>query len=444
MTMKPAILLLLSGLLITLAQPAIADDWSVIDSPILVRGEVRNIVPERTQVEVMQRWIEWRIDNVLPRIMEEQDVDVWILLRHREPAYLSLVEANAEGMVLRRPRILLIRLAGDQVERIELSELEELKTTLKGLKPTTLAVSEGDRESVEEFIPKSLRSRLQNSELLEVGFLQEQAPAAISVFEHVTRVANEIYAEAFSNIAITPDVTTSDDLNWWMRDRYKALGLETYDHPTITVQRSHDDRKLYGDPDGAFQIAGPPRNGFDVVLRRGDLVFADTGIKYFGLNTDAQQCVYLLRSGETEMPKGLQHAFANARRLQDLVMEEIRPSRSGAEVFDAAMTRADDERLRADIYSHPLPLYLDRYELNGGFIYLERYGAGPEIARGDKPELDLPIGRNTVYALELDVLYSVPEWGGQDIRILMETNIAVTDTDARFIGGRQSSCYLVH
>ncbi len=442
--MKPAILLLLSGLLITLAQPAIADDWSVIDSPIVVRGEVRNIVPERTQVEVMQRWIEWRIDNVLPRLMEEQDVDVWILLRHREPAYLSLVEANAEGMVLRRPRVLLMRLAGDQIERIELSELEELKTTLKALKPTTLAVSEGDRESVEEFIPKSLRSRLQNSELLEVGFLQEQAPAAISVFEHVARVANEIYVEAFSNIAITPDVTTSDDLNWWMRDRYKALGLETYDHPTITVQRAESDRAIYGDPDGAFQIAGPPRNGFDVVLRRGDLVFADTGIKYFGLNTDAQQCVYLLRSGETEMPKGLQQAFANARRLQDLVMEEIRPSRSGAEVFDAAMTRADDEGLRADVYSHPLPLYLNRYELNGGFIYLERYGAGPEIARGDEPELDLPIGRNTVYALELDVLYSVPEWGGQDVRMLMETNIAVTDTDARFIGGRQSSCYLVH
>lgn len=442
--MKPVVLLLLSGLLLSLVQPATADDWSVIDSPIEMRGEVRNIVPERTQVEVMQRWIEWRIDYVLPRLMKDHEIDIWMVLRHREPAYLTLIEANAEGMVLRRPRILLMHLVGDRVERVELNEAEGLKTALKGLKPKSIAVSEDDRERIKEYIPKALRSRLQDSELLETGFLQEQAPEAISVFEHVTRVANEIYAEAFSNIAITPDVTTSDDLNWWIRDRYKALGLETYDHPTITVQRAESARALYHDPDGAFQIADPPRNGANVVLRRGDLVFADTGIKYFGLNTDAQQCVYLLKDGETEMPKGLQQAFVNARRLQDLVMDEIRPTRSGAEVFAAAMSRADNEGLRADVYSHPLPLYLNRYELNGGFLYLERYGAGPEITRGDEAELDLPIGRNTVYALELDVLYSVPEWDDHDVRMLMETNIAVTDADARFIGGRQSSCYLVH
>ncbi len=28
--------------------------------------------------------------------------------------------------------------------------------------------------------------------------------------------------------------------------------------------------------------------------------------------------------------------------------------------------------------------------------------------------------------------------------MLMETNIAVTDHDARFLGGRQASCYLIH
>jgi hypothetical protein len=175
------------------------------------------------------------------------------------------------------------------------------------------------------------------------------------------------------------------------------------------------------------------------------LIFADTGIKYFGLNTDAQLCVYILQPGETDMPKGLRQAFANGRRLQDLVMEEIRPSRTGGEVFDAAMARARQEELRADVYSHPLPLYLNRFELNGGFVLLDRYGAGPEIRLDEgEPEMDFLVGRNTVYALELDVLYSVPEWGGQDVRMMMETNIAVTDRDARFLGGRQTSCFLVH
>jgi hypothetical protein len=141
----------------------------------------------------------------------------------------------------------------------------------------------------------------------------------------------------------------------------------------------------------------------------------------------------------------MQQAFANGRRLQDLVMEEIRPSRTGGEVFDAAMARAQDEGLRADVYSHPLPLYLNRYELNGGFVFLDRYGAGPGISQDEgDPEADLLMGRNSVYALELDVLYSVPEWGGQDVRMMLETNIAVTEKDARFLGGRQTGCFLVY
>lgn len=442
--MRRVNLILTFGLLI-LGSMAAAEDWTVTDAPIVVRDEVRNIVPERWQVEVMQDWIEWRIEHVLPRLMKHHGVDAWVLLRHRDPTYLTLVEANAEGMILRRPRLLLMVLAGDHVKRVELAEAEELSSTLTRLDPKTLAVSREDRERLTAFVPEAIRSRLQDSMILETEFLQEQAPEAISVFEHVARVANEIYAEAFSNVAITPDVTTSDDLNWWIRDRYKALGLETYDHPTITVQRAPDARAMYGDPDEAFQIADPPRNGSNVVLRRGDLIFADTGIKYFGLNTDSQQCVYILKSGETVMPEGLQRAFANGRRLQDLVMEEIRPSRTGGEVFDAAMARAQDEGLRADVYSHPLPLYLNRYELNGGFVFLDRYGAGPGISQDEgDPEADLLMGRNSVYALELDVLYSVPEWGGQDVRMMLETNIAVTEKDARFLGGRQTGCFLVY
>jgi len=443
--MKPLILILLSGLLLSPGTPVAAEEWTVIDAPLEVRDEVRNIVPERLQVKVMQSWIEWRIEHVLPRLMKRHEVEAWILIRTTEPAYLTLVEANAEGMILRRPRVLLILLEEDQVKRVELPEAEMLRPTLAELDPKALAVSEEDRVRLEEFIPEAMRPRLRDSRVLEAEFLQEQAPSAISVFEHVARVANEVYAEAFSNIAITPDVTTSDDLNWWIRDRYKELGLETYDHPTVTVQRAHRAREIYRDPDEAFQIADPPRNGSNVVLRRGDLIFADTGIKYFGLNTDAQLCVYILQPGETDMPKGLRQAFANGRRLQDLVMEEIRPSRTGGEVFDAAMARAEKEELRADVYSHPLPLYLNRYELNGGFVHLDRYGAGPEIRLDEgEPDMDFLIGRNTVYALELDVLYSVPEWGGQDVRMMMETNIAVTDHDARFLGGRQTGCFLVH
>jgi len=253
--MRPVIAIIILGLFIPLGSTTTAEEWTIIDAPIVVRDEVRSIVPERPQVEVMQNWIEWRIEHVLPRLMKHHGVDAWVLLRHRDPTYLTLVEANAEGMILRRPRLLLMVLAGDHVKRVELSETDMLPSTLARLDPKSVAVSDEDRDRLETLLPEAMRQRLQSSMVLETEFLQEQAPEAISVFEHVARVANEIYAEAFSNIAITPDVTTSDDLNWWIRDRYKALGLETYDHPTITVQRAAAVRAAYGDADEAFQIS---------------------------------------------------------------------------------------------------------------------------------------------------------------------------------------------
>lgn len=425
---------------------ALADDWEIAAETISLRGEVANIVPERQQVAVMQRWIEWKLANVLPAVLERNGSPVWVLLRAKAPAYLMLLDANAEGMYLERPWALVVRLDGAQVERQRASSQEDLGGLLTALDPEAIAVSEEDRAELEAILGPTLHSRLSDSLVLEQEFLQEFPPDAISVFEHVARVAYEVYAQAFSNLAVIPDVTTSDDLNWWIRDRYKALGLETFDHPTVTVQRSEEVRAIYPEREGSFQIAGPPRNGYDVVLRRGDLIFADTGIKYFGLNTDTQQCAYILRQGETEMPAGLQRAFTNGLRLQDLVVAEARPERTGAEVYEAAMAKAREEQLRPDVYSHPLPQYLMRYEQNGFLSFFDRFGAGPEIGDsgdGEDPRSKLRIGRNTVYALELDVLYAVPEWEGQDIRMHMETNIAVTDGGVRFLGGRQTSCYLI-
>ncbi len=421
---------------------------AVIDAPILLRGETRNIVSERQQAAVMQRWIEWKTDELLPRLMEKHGVRYWLLRRAREAAYTMLLEANYDGMVTRFPEILVMqRTDNDSVVRREYDGSNELAADMRRWKPAEIAASNEARRFLENVAESGTADEIRDSEMLEVEFLQQQPAEAISIYEHVARVAYEVYAEAFSNRAVVADVTTTDDLNWWIRDRYRDLGLGTYDHPTVTVQRAESARSKYGEPDGAFQIKDPPRNGYNVVLRRGDLIFADTGINYFGLNTDTQQCAYILKSGEVEMPPGLQQAIKNGRRLQDLVVAEIQPDKTGTEVYRRAMERADAEQLRAEVYAHPLSNYFRRYQLNGGFIALDRFSAGPDIGRegiGDIPSGKFLMGRNSVYALELDVEYAVPEWGNQDIRMMMETNIAVTDSDVIFLGGRQESCYLIH
>lgn len=42
------------------------------------------------------------------------------------------------------------------------------------------------------------------------------------------------------------------------------------------------------------------------------------------------------------------------------------------------------------------------------------------------------------------VVIDAPITVRDEVRMMLETNIAVTDDDARFLGGRQTSCFLVH
>ena len=62
-------------------------------------------------------------------------------------------------------------------------------------------------------------------------------PEQISLYRYVQGMHNDILAEAFSNKVVTPDVTTTDDVNWWLRHRYSDLHLDIDNHPSITVTR---------------------------------------------------------------------------------------------------------------------------------------------------------------------------------------------------------------
>ncbi len=45
--------------------------------------------------------------------------------------------------------------------------------------------------------------------------------------------------------------------------------------------------------------------------------------------------------------------------------------------------------------------------------------------------------------MELHTWTSVPEWGGQDVRITLEQNVAMTEDRLVFLGGRQVEWYMI-
>src|ERR1019366_4547933 len=132
---------------------------------------------------------------------------------------------------------------------------------------------------------------------------------------------------AFSNEVITPGRTTNEDVVWWLRQKVNDAGLGTWFHPSVTVQRK-----------GVSATTRlNPREGD--VIERGDVLHVDFGITAMRLNTDTQHMGYVLRQGETAPPASIRKALGNGNRMQDIMLEEMRPGRTGNEVLMAALKR---------------------------------------------------------------------------------------------------------
>ena len=129
--------------------------------------------------------------------------------------------------------------------------------------------------------------------------------------------------------------------------------------------------------------------------------------------------------------------LARARRLADILMDEFKEGRTGNEIARAANEKATAEGLRPLLYTHPIGVHL--------------HAAGPPMesrAKGSAPEGfeirgGYPLSPDTAYAIEFQSVYSLPEWGGQDIRIGFEENAVFTADGIRFIDMHQKKLYLI-
>src|SRR5438128_4475404 len=143
----------------------------------------------------------------------------------------------------------------------------------------------------------------------------------------------------FSDKVIVPGTTRTSDLVWWWRQRTNDQGLGTWFQPSVSVQRR-----------------GVKSNdlGEDPIIQPGDFLHCDVGITVARLNTDTQHNAYVLREGETSAPEGLRRALANGNALQDIVIDEIRPGRTGNEILAAARARMKARGIDGSVYSHPI------------------------------------------------------------------------------------------
>jgi Xaa-Pro aminopeptidase len=279
-------------------------------------------------------------------------------------------------------------------------------------------------EDLLDTLPETLRGRIVSGERLALGWLETRTEAELEVYPTICRIAHEIIAEGLSNKVIQPGVTTTADVRWYYRERIRDLKLIAWFHPSVSVQRPASD-------DSFLDLF----SGQDEVIHRGDLVHIDFGITYLDLNTDTQQMAYVLRHGETTAPEGILRGFHACNRVQDILTAQFETGRSGNEILAGALEQCRAEGLEATIYSHPI-----------GF---HGHGGGPTIGLWDQQDGvpgrgDYELMPDTAYSIELNAAVTIPEWGDQTARIMLEEDAFFDGVKVWYLDGRQTTPWLIH
>jgi Xaa-Pro aminopeptidase len=277
-----------------------------------------------------------------------------------------------------------------------------------------------DYDQLMAVLPKNVQARVASAEKLAVSWLETRTEKEMAIYPQICRIAHQIILEGFSDEVIQPGVTTTEDVVWWFRERIKERKLDTWFHPSVSVQRNEPD---------AITLKRPQ----PLVILPGDLLHVDFGITYLRLNTDTQQHAYVLKPGETSAPNFLQEAFKKGNRLQDILTSNFREGRTGNDILKASREQAIAEGITPSIYTHPI-----------GF---HGHAAGTTIGmwdmQGGVPHTgDYVMHYNTAYSIELNCTVNIPEWK-KDIRIQLEEDGYFDQTGFRYIDGRQREIILI-
>ncbi|MCU0754420.1 MAG: aminopeptidase P family protein [Xanthomonadales bacterium] len=414
------------------------------------------VLAPRARIEPENRMLTERLDTLLPRLMAEAELDLWLVINREyaeDPVYFSLVPQPS--FAARRTTMLVFhRQADGKVARLSVNryplggpyesawsggdlaaQWKALGELIRAKDPKRIGINvsrhwpvadgltQGLHQQLLEVLPEGWASRLVPAEGLVVRWLETRTPGELAVYPHIMGIARGVIAEGFSSRVITPGVTTTDDVAWYLRSRFESMGLPIWFMPYVNLQRPGE--KCEKDTDFC---------GISGVIQPGDVIHTDVGICYLKLCTDTQEMGYVAKPGETEVPGGLQAAMATGNRWQDLLTGNFRAGRTGNQILAATRKSAESEGIVSSTYTHPLGLF--------------GHAPGPTIGmwdnQGDTPvQGDWLLHPSTAYAIEGNIKQAVPEWGGQLVQVKLEQGALYDGERVVYLAGRQTRWHLV-
>ena len=411
------------------------------------------VLSEKDRALLKDELLADRFNNLLPELMDRSEIDMWVLISreyNEDPVMRSMLPA--EWLNARRRTIIVFYRNKEEntfeklaVARYDIGknitsawnkeeqpdQWKALVEIIKTRNPKKIGINisenfgiadglvQTDYSEFKKALPQNYVNKLVSAENLSIAWIETRSQKEMDLYPTLVQITHDIIDEAFSSKVISPGKTTTDDVVWWMRQKVTDMGLETWFHPTVDVQRNNEELKSH--------IYSFSKGEEEKLIIPGDLLHCDFGITYIGLNTDCQQHAYVLKESEAEVPKFLSEAFKKGNRVQDLFTNNFVKGQTGNQILLKSLKEAKNEGLRPSIYTHPLGVY--------------GHSGGPTIgmwdSQGGVPGTgDYPLYYNTVYAIELNATVEIKEWN-KDIRIMLEEDGFYGKNGFRYINGRQ-------
>ena len=423
---------------------------------ISIQAQVLSI---RDQARVTDEILADRLDNLLPSLMEKTGIDMWILISreyNEDPVLKTMLPA--EWLNARRRTILVfysdpqkkiyeklaiarydvgtnIKASWD-MQRLP-NQWDALMDLISTRKPAKIGLNMSPdyahadglvhTEYLEfmEKLPAAYKTKTVSAEKLALGWLETRTGREMQIYPQLVKATHDIIDEGFSEKVINPGITSTEDVEWWFRQKISDLGYTTWFHPTVSVQRN--------DPKNFDHLRSFSSRPKDNIIIPGDLLHVDIGITYLRLNTDVQQHAYVFQPGEKAIPESLKGAFVKANRLQDILTGQFKEGKSGNQILSDALSQAKKENIQATVYTHPIGYH--------------GHAAGPTIGlwdqQGGVPGTgDYPLNFKTAYSIELNAASDIPEWK-KSVRIMLEEDGYFDQKGFRYINGRQKEIYLI-
>lgn len=396
--------------------------------------------------EAMRRWRKMnqvrndKFDLVLPEVMRENNIDMWIVT-NREGNLDPLYSDMGEGYVILNGYYVFTDRGGDRIERAALGisgyllkeggsydyfgSADELKDFVTKRDPKHIGLNISKHfggadgltysayQELAEILGKKYQERFVSAEKLVSDFRSRRVASELAIYGEAGEFSYTIAERAFSNEVITPGITTLEDVAWWMREQ----------------QFKHNLGSSFGMP--SVYITGP--NGIvatsnDRIIQRGDVLMIDWGVGLMNMFTDMKRIAYVLKEGETEVPKGIQNAFDQGVKVRDIIKKTIKPNVTAKEAENAiykAILNAGFNKMEAfNKYTD-----LDKTDVIIGCHSVGNWGhgIGPSIAFFNPVRLQYVLKPSNLISIELFAYTKVPEWGGKKLRIPLEDDAVITE-----------------